>query len=151
MVELTGSKGDVCLMHPFVLHRVSGNPSGRARFISNPAVRLREPMNLDREDLGEFSAVEAAILRGLGVPRFAFKPTRPRSTIPFGGIGVRSLQQRREHLKELDKEKARLAKQGFLWDESYDAAQWGITREEIMAGVEPRGNAFVARKTGPKL
>jgi hypothetical protein len=40
MVELTGDAGDVCLMHPFVLHRISGNPSGWPRFISNPAVRL---------------------------------------------------------------------------------------------------------------
>ena len=32
LVELTGDQGDVVLMHPFVMHRVSGNPSGRARF-----------------------------------------------------------------------------------------------------------------------
>ena len=32
LVELTGDQGDVLLMHPFVMHRVSGNPSGRARF-----------------------------------------------------------------------------------------------------------------------
>eukprot|EP01044_Picomonas_judraskeda_P002697 COSAG03_NODE_200_length_10751_cov_2.905745_9_plen_304_part_00 len=148
MVELTGEAGDVCLMHPFVLHRISGNPSGRARFISNPAVRLREPMDLNREDPNQFSAVESAILRGLGVPRFAFKPTRPRLAIPFGGIGVRTPQQRKEHLQELDKEKAKFAAQGVVWDKAYDVSQWGITREEIMAELEPRGRAFVSKTPG---
>ena len=36
-VELTGERGDVVLMHPFMLHTVSGNPSGRPRVITNPA------------------------------------------------------------------------------------------------------------------
>ena len=43
LVELTGDQGDVVLMHPFVMHRISGNPSGRPRFSE-----LRNARGLDR-------------------------------------------------------------------------------------------------------
>ena len=77
-----------------MLHRVSGNPSGRPRFITNPTVRLSSPMRFDRQDPAEFSPVELAVLRGLGelatveadgVARFRYEPTRPRREVLFGG------------------------------------------------------------------
>ncbi|GIX07519.1 MAG: hypothetical protein KatS3mg115_1922 [Candidatus Poribacteria bacterium] len=80
-VELTGRAGDVVLLHPYILHSASYNPSGRARFITNPPVALREPMNFNRPDPSEYSPVELAVLRGLGVKRYAFRPTAPRERI----------------------------------------------------------------------
>lgn len=78
LVELTGRIGDVVLIHPFMLHSISFNHSGRARFISNPGIKLREPMNFHRASPDEYSLVEKAILQGLGVDQLDFEPTRPR-------------------------------------------------------------------------
>jgi hypothetical protein len=50
-------------------------------------------MDLDRADPAAFSAVERATLRGLGLPRLAFRPARPRLAVPFGGIGGRTPDQ----------------------------------------------------------
>ena len=158
LVELTGDQGDVVLMHPFVMHRVSGNPSGRARFselrnaawtgllplilakcccrlllaVSNPAVRLREPMNFNRPSADDFSPVERAVLRGLGVERLDFRPTRPRLLIPFGGLGVRTAEQRVHELEQLDAEKEAMAAGGLTWDPAYDERQYGVSREEVL-------------------
>ena len=55
-VEITGNAGDVVLLHPFILHAASQNPSGRARFITNPPVGLAEPMNFNRENPDNFLA-----------------------------------------------------------------------------------------------
>ncbi|MBI2504559.1 MAG: hypothetical protein HYW07_15170 [Candidatus Latescibacteria bacterium] len=83
--ELTGQPGDLILLHPFVLHTSSPNPSGRPRFITNPPIVLREPLVFDRPDPDDFSLVEQAILRGLGAERLAFAPTAPRQRIALSG------------------------------------------------------------------
>ena len=80
-VEITGNAGDVVLLHPFILHAASQNPSGRARFITNPPVSLKEPMNFNRENPDDFSPVELAVLHGLGKERLDFKPTAPRERL----------------------------------------------------------------------
>ena len=80
-VELTGSAGDFVLLHPFILHSGSQNPSGRARFITNPPVSLKEPMNFNRDGPDGFSPVESAVLRGLGHERLDFKITAPRESL----------------------------------------------------------------------
>lgn len=80
-VETTGSFGDVVLLHPFMLHAVSQNVLGTARFITNPPIALREPLRFDREDPAEFSLVEQAVLRGLGVERLDFTPTAAREHV----------------------------------------------------------------------
>lgn len=80
-VELTGLAGDIVLIHPYVLHSASRNPSGRARFITNPPVALKEPMNFNRKNPDDFSLVEKAVLKGLGVERLDFKPTQPRERV----------------------------------------------------------------------
>ena len=46
--ELTGKAGDMALLHPYMLHRVSVNPSTRPRFIANMALVLTEPMRFNR-------------------------------------------------------------------------------------------------------
>ena len=82
--ELTGEAGDVVLVHPYMLHRVSVNPSNRPRFIANMPVVLAEPMCFDRPLGDAYSLVELAVLRALKVPRFDFKQTRaPLLVKPF--------------------------------------------------------------------
>lgn len=77
-VELTGDTGDLIILHPFMLHASSNNHSGRPRFMSNPPVVLREPLDLDRSDPAEFSLLERATLHALGLERLDFRPTGPR-------------------------------------------------------------------------
>lgn len=99
-IELTGETGDVVLIHPFMLHASSQNPSGRPRFITNPPVTLAEPMNFNRENPNDFSLVERAILNALGVERYDFQPTQPREKV----VPERVKRQQ----KMLEEEKARL-------------------------------------------
>lgn len=80
-VELTGRTGDVVLLHPYILHSASSNPSGRPRFITNPNVTLAEPMNFNRADRRDYSLVELAVLSALGVERLDFHPTAPRERV----------------------------------------------------------------------
>jgi len=76
-IELTGDAGDVALIHPFMLHASSQNVIGKPRFMSNPPVVLKEPLNLNRENPADFSPLERATLGFLGVERLDFQPTRP--------------------------------------------------------------------------
>ena len=99
--EITGNAGDVVLLHPFILHSASQNPSGRARFITNPPVALKEPMEFNRDNPDNFSPVELAVLRGLGKDRLDFKPTAPRERL------VPERVQRQK--KMLEEQKKRLA------------------------------------------
>ena len=100
-VEITGNAGDVVLLHPFILHSASNNPSGRARFITNPAVALKEQMEFNRGDPNDFSPVELAVLSGLGKERLDFKPTAPRERL----VPERVKRQK----KMLEEQKKRLA------------------------------------------
>ena len=100
-VEVMGSVGDVVLLHPYILHASSQNPSGIPRFITNPAVSLKEPMQFDRSDPGDYSLVVRAVLHGLGVERLAFAPTGERARI----VPERVRRQQRM----LEEESARLA------------------------------------------
>jgi ectoine hydroxylase-related dioxygenase (phytanoyl-CoA dioxygenase family) len=76
--ECTGEVGDVFLLHPYMLHASSQNVSGIPRFMTNPCLTLREPMNFNRPNADDFSPIELAVLRGLGVERLDFKLTQPR-------------------------------------------------------------------------
>jgi hypothetical protein len=100
-VETTGRLGDVVLMHPYMLHAVSQNHRGTARFNSNPPIALREPMRFDRDDPAEHSPVERAVLRGLGVERLDYRPAAPREDV------VPERVRRQERMRE--QEEARLA------------------------------------------
>ena len=77
-VEVTGEVGDVIIMHPFMLHASSPNLSGKARFITNPPVVLKEPLDLNRENPEDYSLLELATLHALGLERLDFQPTRAR-------------------------------------------------------------------------
>jgi hypothetical protein len=100
-VETTGRLSDVVLMHPFMLHAVSQNHRGTARFITNPPITLKEPMRFDRDDPAEHSPVERAVLRGLGVERLDYRPAAPRQDV------VPERVRRQEGMRE--QEEARLA------------------------------------------
>ena len=99
-VEATGQVGDVYLLHPYVLHAKSQNHLGIPRLITNPPVHLREPMNFNRPDPADFSPVELAVLRGLGVERLDFQPAAPRERV----VPPRVARQQ----KMMEEEKARL-------------------------------------------
>jgi hypothetical protein len=100
-VETTGHLGDVVLMHPYMLHASSQNHRGKARFITNPPIALREPMRFDRVDPAEHSPVERAVLRALGVERLDYRPAAPREDV------VPERVRRQERMRE--EEEARLA------------------------------------------
>ncbi|HCL31633.1 MAG TPA: hypothetical protein DIC52_24790 [Candidatus Latescibacteria bacterium] len=78
--EVTGQVGDVFLLHPYMLHAASNNPSGRPRFITNPPVSLREPMCFCRAN-GDYSPVEGAVLRALGVESLEFQISTDRERV----------------------------------------------------------------------
>src|ERR687895_898571 len=100
-VEATGRVGDVFLLHPYLLHAKSQNVLRRPRLITNPPVHLTEPMRFDRPDPADFSLVERAVLRGLGVASYEFRPTAQREEI----VPERVLRQARMKAEE----QARLA------------------------------------------
>lgn len=82
--EATGEAGDVYLLPPFMLHAVGQNVLQRPRAITNLCYELNDPMALSRPD-SDYSPVEAAVLRGLGVDHYDFQPTRPRYHMPDYG------------------------------------------------------------------
>jgi hypothetical protein len=99
--EMTGCLGDVVLLHPYALHAVSQNHLGVARFITNPPITLKEPMNFNRADPSQYSLVERAVLNGLGVEQLDFRPSAPRESV----VPERVLRQ--EKLRQ--EEQSRLA------------------------------------------
>jgi hypothetical protein len=100
-VETTGRVGDVFLLHPYVLHAKSQNHLRVPRLITNPPVHLKEPMNFNRPDPADYSPVELAVLRGLGVDRLDFQPAAPGAAV----VPERVARQQRM----LEEEKVRLA------------------------------------------
>lgn len=64
--ELTGEAGDLAIMHPYMIHRVAGNPSGRPRFGQFPSLKLSSPMRFSRDDQGDYSLAELVVLKELG-------------------------------------------------------------------------------------
>ena len=99
--EAIAQAGDVFLLHPYILHAASQNEARLPRVITNPPMQLNEPMNFNRADPADFSPVELAVLRGLGVERYDFQPTGERETF----VPERAKRQQ----KRMEEEKARLA------------------------------------------
>ncbi len=90
---------------PSTLHSAAPNPSGRPRFITNPPVAFKEPMNFNREDSDDFSLVERAVLRALGADRLDYRITgeRERYYTEFRRERERMLVEQKARLAELDK------------------------------------------------
>jgi len=100
-IELTGNAGDIVLLHPYMLHASSQNPSGVPRFMTNPAISFKEPMQFNRENPDDFSIVERTILRSLGVDCLDFQITGKRERVVPERV--------RKQQEMLEQEKARLA------------------------------------------
>ncbi|KAH8115114.1 hypothetical protein DFH11DRAFT_146876 [Phellopilus nigrolimitatus] len=64
-VELTGKAGDMFICHPFMPHSASKNYLRLPRFITNPPVTLKEPLNFARENARDYSLTELVVLRAL--------------------------------------------------------------------------------------
>ncbi len=62
LVPLIGDVGDVYVLHPFMLHSSSPNPSGRIRWMSNPVLFMREPLRFHSPAP---SPVEEVVVRAL--------------------------------------------------------------------------------------
>jgi hypothetical protein len=103
-IECTGKCGDVVLLHPYVLHSGSQNMLRRPRFLTNPPLYLKEPMNFNRSNPADFSLIELAVLQGLGVDRLDFAPTSPREKVVPERV--------RRHNEVIEEEKRRLAAAG---------------------------------------
>jgi hypothetical protein len=78
--EVTGQAGDFIILHPYMLHASSQNVLRKPRFMSNPPIVLKEPMNLNRENPADFSLLERATLHYLGLERLDFQPAVPRES-----------------------------------------------------------------------
>lgn len=63
--EMTGSTGDVILLHPLMVHSRSVNSRRVPRIITNPPVSLKAPFNFDRDDPRQLSVVERKVLHDL--------------------------------------------------------------------------------------
>ncbi len=79
--EMTGSVGDVILLHPLMLHTASKNGRRLARIITNPPVSLKEPFVFDRPEWGDYSLVELKTIRDVGPKIKSYKPTGQRQPI----------------------------------------------------------------------
>ncbi|KAJ9653805.1 hypothetical protein H2198_007033 [Neophaeococcomyces mojaviensis] len=99
-VEVTGSVGDVFLLHPLMLHSASNNKLRELRIITNPPVSLKHPFQLQRDD-GAYSVVEKKTLRELGQESGIgqWKITAPRDRI----IPQRVRDQAEMRQKELER------------------------------------------------
>lgn len=101
-VELTGKAGDVILAHPLMPHSASKNYRRIPRFITNPPITLKEPLNFDRADLRDYSLCELKILRTLGVaslPDWKITGTRRRFTPRTRAGKDKTIMQEVERMK----------------------------------------------------
>ncbi|NKB70975.1 MAG: hypothetical protein GKR89_28215 [Candidatus Latescibacteria bacterium] len=117
--ELTGEAGDMAIMHPYMVHRVGGNPSGRARFAQFPSFKLSRPMQFARNDPSEYSLTELVVLKELGrLKRFDFATQADYLTYPREDITPppsRTEEERRTIELELYQEQQRMARTEPEW------------------------------------
>ncbi len=116
--ELTGEAGDMVLLHPYMLHRVSVNPSRRPRFIANDALVLNEPMRFARPSGETYSLVELAVLRALRTDAFDFKANR--SALAFKPSPFRDDHEAETQRGLLHQEMSAMARSGLL------TPGWGV-------------------------
>ena len=75
--EVIAEAGDMIILHLYVLHVTSQNPSGRVRFMNNKVVSLKESMKFNRPS-GDYTTLEASILQALGMDSLDFQITGER-------------------------------------------------------------------------
>ncbi|KAI0771116.1 hypothetical protein BD413DRAFT_476334 [Trametes elegans] len=110
IVELTGAVGDVVLVHPLMPHTAAPNLLRVPRVITNPPVALRAPFRFARSGArgDEYSVVERATLRALGVDRLAFAPTGERRRV----VPERVLRERKMREEEAERLEAARVREG---------------------------------------
>lgn len=128
--ELTGEPGDMALLHPFMLHRVSVNPSKRPRFIANMALVLTAPMRFSRLPGETYSLVELAVLRALQADVVDFRQTRPASA--FNPFPFRDEAEAEKQRSLLTEEMAAMAGRGTVTPEW--AGEFGYMTNRDTAG-----------------
>ncbi|KAK2604385.1 hypothetical protein N8I77_007322 [Diaporthe amygdali] len=109
-VEVTGSVGDVYILHPLMLHAATNNALRHVRIITNPPIALKEPFRFYRDDGSEYSLVERATLRMLGKEEEGLKGwkiTQPREGLVPERMRIQE-RWKQEELKRLE-EHRRLA------------------------------------------
>jgi hypothetical protein len=62
----TGEAGTVWLLHPFTVHAAQGHRGSEPRFLAQPGLGPRTPLQIERTD-GAYSPVERAMRLGLGL------------------------------------------------------------------------------------
>ena len=111
--ELTGEAGDLAIMHPYMVHRVAGNPSGRPRFGQFPSIKLSQPMQFSRRDPGDYGLAELVTLKELGrLTHFPFAREADYTKYPREDITPppsRTEEERRAIEIELYDEQQRMA------------------------------------------
>jgi hypothetical protein len=151
-VELTGQAGDVVLMHPFMLHTVSVNPTDHPRIITNPAPTLREPMRFDRFPAPS-SPVEMLVLRALGTHTHDFVPTTPRESnfVPhhMRGRGERELVALLQRLNVTFAAAGDSCRNTLPSEEQWRAQQQHREEEEEEEEQEEEGFGAEAASAGP--
>ena len=68
--------GDFIILHPFMLHASSNNKLRVPRWMTNPPILLKEPMNLNRERGPALLALAITALGLKGVVEGCIAPTR---------------------------------------------------------------------------
>jgi len=132
--EMTGNKGDVILMHPFMPHSAAKNHLRNIRIIANPAVSVNQPFNFDRED-GDYSLVESKTLALLGkdrLPGWKITSERQRWRPASAGQAWKDTLVRRELGRLIDHSKKTGEPVESLWlDESKKALREGMTIDKL--------------------
>lgn len=128
-IELTGEPGDLAILHPYMLHRRTVNPTDRPRFIANLAIVTKEPMCFARRPDDSYSLVELAVLHALKKDRIDFDASEPRQGYIPGPF--RSPEDKHVQRKTLLKEMQTMAELGVItpaW-----AEQCGYMSNDIRA------------------
>ncbi|KAI0971657.1 hypothetical protein F4678DRAFT_70779 [Xylaria arbuscula] len=108
-VEVTGSVGDVYVLHPLMMHSASTNPLRRVRIITNPPVSLQAPHCFDRED-GNYSLVERKTMKAIGEEKLkGWTITGPRERVVPQRVRIQEAMKREEAKRMEEQSKVTVA------------------------------------------
>lgn len=96
--EMTGTAGDVILLHPLMCHSASVNSVRVPGVIANYQVSLKEPFYFDRNGASQYSLVERKTLQVLGRDQLrGWRITSERETVVPDRLGIQ------RQMKELER------------------------------------------------